>query len=132
MTASAPEGRAGEEGFRFPRETRITAATEIRALFRRGKRKRTRHLDVFVSPSPAAFPRLGIVVPRYRQKVVRRNLLKRRLRELGRTLLLPGLRGCGRAVDVMIRTRPEAYAASFEELREQLQQLTEELCSRKS
>jgi ribonuclease P protein component len=132
MTASAAQGQAGEEGFRFPRETRITASAEIRALFRRGKRRRTRHLDVFVAPSPAAFPRLGIVVPRHRQKVVKRNRLKRRLRELGRTLLLPGLRAGGRPVDVLVRTRPEAYGASFEELREQLQRLMEELCSPRS
>lgn len=132
MTASAADERTGGTGFRFPRETRITASAEIRALFRRGKRRRTRHLDVFVSPSPAAFPRLGIVVPRHRQKVVKRNRLKRRLRELGRTLLLPTLRECGRPVDVMLRARPEAYAAPFEALRDQVRQLVEELCSARS
>jgi ribonuclease P protein component len=106
---------------------RITASAEIRALFRRGKRKRTRHLDVFVSPSPAAFSRLGIVVPKHRQKVVRRNRLKRRLRELGRTLLLPGLRERARPLDVMLRARPEAYGATWEQLQEQVRKLMEEL-----
>jgi ribonuclease P protein component len=120
---------AGEERARLPRTARITASGEIRALFRRGKRKRTRHLDVFVASSPVAFPRLGLVVPRHRQKVVRRNLLKRRLREIGRLEVLPGLNRAERALDVMVRARPEAYAASYAELLDELRMVTEELCS---
>lgn len=117
------------EGARLPRTARITASDEIRALFRRGKRKKTRHLDVFVSSSPVAYPRIGVVVPRHRQKVVRRNLLKRRLKEISRTVILPRLNRAGANRDVLLRARPEAYAAGFEELREQLERLTEELCS---
>lgn len=126
------EGTAAEEGggrLRLPRGARITASDEIRALFRRGKRRRTRHLDVFVASSPVAHPRLGLVVPRHRQKVVRRNLLKRRLREIGRTELLPRLAAAGLPLDVMVRARPEAYGASFAELRQELLELTEALCS---
>ncbi len=119
----------GEERARLPRTSRITASEEIRALFRRGKRKRTRHLDVFVASSPVAHPRIGLVVPRHRQKVVQRNLLKRRLREIARLLILPALNRGGVPVDVMVRARPEAYGARFEELREELAQVTEELCS---
>jgi ribonuclease P protein component len=119
----------GGERSRLPRTARITASDEIRALFRRGKRKRTRHLDVFVASSPVAYARIGVVVPRHRQKVVKRNLLKRRLREIARTELLPRLNREGRAIDVMLRARPEAYAAAFDDLREQLREVTEELCS---
>lgn len=85
---------------------------------------------MFVSPSPAAFPRLGVVVPKHRQKIVRRNLLKRRLREIGRTLVLPALREAAAPLDVLIRARPEAYSASFEALRDGLARMTEEICSR--
>ncbi|CAN5806750.1 MAG: ribonuclease P protein component [Gemmatimonadetes bacterium] len=120
----------GGEGYRLPRAARITGSDEIRTLFRRGKRRKTRHLDVFVSPSPAAFPRLGVVVPKHRQKIVRRNLLKRRLREIGRTLVLPALREAAAPLDVLIRARPEAYSASFEALRDGLARMTEEICSR--
>jgi len=119
----------GGEGYRLPRTARITASEEIRALFRRGKRKKTRHLDVFVSSSPVAYSRIGIVVPRHRQKVVRRNLLKRRLREVARTLVLPRLNGSGLTTDLLVRARPEAYTASFQELRDQLVKVTEEICS---
>ncbi len=96
---------------------------------------------MFVSPSPVAYPRLGLVVPKPRQKAlkrsgrihgaaVQRNRLKRRLREIGRRLILPELRAAGMAVDVLVRARPEAYEASFGELHDGLQEVTEELCSR--
>ncbi|MBV9773156.1 MAG: ribonuclease P protein component [Gemmatimonadetes bacterium] len=117
------------DGFGFPRAARITAPDEIREVFRRGKRRRTRHLDAFVSPSPVAHPRLGVVVPKHKHGSVERNLVKRRLREIGRTLLLPALRGAGAPLDLMLRARPEAYRASFAELRDELRALVEELCS---
>lgn len=97
-------------------------------MFKRGKRKRTEHLDVFFAASPVSLPRLGVVVPKHRHRVVERNLLKRRLKELGRTRVLPALRGAGRGMDVMVRARAEAYDASFAQLREELDVVTEGLC----
>jgi ribonuclease P protein component len=117
-------------GFGLPRESRIARSAEIRLLFQRGKRRKTRHLDAFVSPSPTAFPRLGVVVPKHKHTIVERNKVRRRLRELGRTVLLPALRNSGAALDVMVRARPEAYDAPFEQLRDEITTLAEELCSR--
>ncbi|HEX2187587.1 MAG TPA: ribonuclease P protein component [Longimicrobiaceae bacterium] len=129
--AGAPGTGGGEPGgFGLPRAARITGSEEIRGLFRRGKRRRTRHLDAFVSPSPAAHPRLGVVVPKHKRRIVERNRVKRRLREIGRTVLLPALRGAPVPLDLLLRARPEAYGASFAELREELRELAEELCSR--
>ena len=125
-----PEGENGQRGFGFPRAARITSTAEIRALFRRGKRKKTRHLDVFVSPSPVAHARLGIVVPKHKRDIVERNLVKRRLREAGRRFVLPAFADAGVALDVMLRARPEAYGATFQALREELDALVGELCSR--
>ena len=125
----ASGGRARND-LGLPRRARITASDEIRSLFRRGKRSKTRHLDAFVSPSPAPFARLGVVVPKHKRTIVQRNLVKRRLRELGRTVLLPGLGNNGAALDVLLRARPEAYTASFADLRDEVAALTEELCSR--
>lgn len=124
------DGGRSREGFGLPRQARITASDEIRTLFRRGKRSKTRHLDAFVSPSPAAFARLGIVVPKHKRTIVQRNRVKRRLRELGRTVLLPGLGNRGAVMDVLLRARPESYTASFAQLRDEVVALTEELCSR--
>jgi ribonuclease P protein component len=126
----APEGESGPRGFGFPRGARITRTLEIRALFRRGKRRKTRHLDVFVSPSPVAHARLGIVVPKHKRGIVQRNLLKRRLREAGRRLVLPAFAEAGVALDVMLRARPEAYGAEFQALWDELAELVGELCSR--
>ncbi len=125
------ELRAQEEAagaFALPGAVRITRSAELRALFRRGKRKRTRHLDVFVASSPVLHPRLGVVVPKHRQKIVKRNRLKRRLREIGRTVLLPGLRRADCPLDILIRARREAYDASFGQLRAELADAVEALC----
>lgn len=119
MTA-APGGGGREQ--RLPRSWRITRSREIRTLFQRGKRSRTRHLDVFDSASPAAFPRAGVIVPRHRHLIVERNRLKRRLREIVRRRLLPGLREGGQARDILVRARREAYEASYQELEAELEQ----------
>ena len=121
--------RAPAGGQRLPREGRIRRSLEIRELLKRGKRKRTAHLDVYFAASPASRPRLGVLVPKHRHEVVDRNRLQRRLRELGRTRVLPALWNAGRSMDVMLRARAEAYEATFGELRDELDRMTEGLCS---
>jgi ribonuclease P protein component len=96
----------------FPRRYRLTRGVELQSVVREGKRIRTMHLDVRVIASPLGHPRVGIVVPRYSGSAVDRNRLKRRLRELVRIRLLSIIS----SVDVVIRARSEAYAASFEAL----------------
>jgi ribonuclease P protein component len=134
------ETPASGRGFALPRTARITASDEIRELFRRGKRRKTRNLDVFVSASPVLHSRLGVVVPKPRRKTsptgarvrgaaVQRNRLKRRLREIGRFVVLPRLNSEACFVDVLIRARPEAFIASFEQLREELEEVHEWICS---
>lgn len=56
--------------------------------------------------------RIGLIVPRFKHSAVARNQLKRRLRELVRLQMLPD----GLIADVVIRIRPEAYSATFEQL----------------
>ncbi len=79
-----------------------------------GKRRRTDHLDLFTRPSPVASSRLAVIVPRHRHSAVRRNRLRRRLREIGRREVLPRLAS---PTDVLVRTKPSAYGADFETLR---------------
>ena len=55
-------------------------------------------------------------MPKQKHTSVERNRLKRRLRELARTRLLPVLP----PVDLVVRTLPEAYGASFAALERQL------------
>ena len=62
-----------------------------------------------------------MIVPRFKHTAVARNLLKRRLREIARTELLPAIAIASIApVDVLVRARPETYDANFEQLRAQI------------
>lgn len=116
----------------LPREARIRLGSEIRALLERGKRKRTRSLDVFFSASPVSHSRVGLVVPKHGHRIVQRNLLKRRLREILRREVLRGLRQRELSLDVLIRTRRVAYDLDFLELRDEVLRAVEEVCSQSS
>jgi len=72
----------------------------------------TERLEARAAASLLLYARVGIVVPKHRQKIVSRNRVKRRLRELVRVELLPELQG----VDLLIRAKPEAYGSSFQQL----------------
>ena len=133
----APRGDGGQQvgttesgaGERLPREARVRHTNEIRALLERGKRKRTKHVEVFLAPSPVSFCRLGVIVPKHGRRIVERNLLKRRIREIGRKIVLPFLRDQGLTVDVLVRARREAYQVEFETLDTEIRQAVEALCS---
>jgi ribonuclease P protein component len=64
-----------------------------------------------------------VIVPRYGHTAVDRNRVKRRLRDLVRTELLPALA----ALDVVIRAAPGAYAASFDTLRSAVKKVAPQL-----
>lgn len=70
-------------------------------------------LDVRRLDTSAGQVRIAIVVPKYGFTAVRRNKLKRQLRELARQTLLPRPVSC----DLLLRARRDAYAASFDLLR---------------
>lgn len=96
----------------FSRAQRLAHASEIELVKRTGKRVKTGLLDVRVAASPSLCARVGVIVPKYRRQIVERNKLRRRLREIIRTRMLPVM-----AVrDVLIRALPQAYTASFDEL----------------
>ncbi|HIF06967.1 MAG TPA: ribonuclease P protein component [Gemmatimonadetes bacterium] len=127
MAAHSAAGR-GEGGFRLPRSGRIHKTKDIQSLLRHGARRKTPSLDVFFLSSSVLRSRWGMIVPKHRHSIVERNRVKRRLREIGRTHVLPRLREKGMALDVLVRARPEAYGVGFRSLRDELQKMTEELC----
>jgi len=75
---------------------------------------RARLFDVKRLDTALGYIRLAIVVPKFGFTAVRRNQVKRRIRELSRTLILPRAQSC----DVLVRARRDAYAATFAEMRE--------------
>src|SRR6185312_11038191 len=97
----------------FPRRLRLTSETDLEVVRRTGKRIQTEHLEARASASLLPHPRVGVVVPKHRRRIVDRNRVKRRLRELVRTRLLPDL---NRRIDLLIRAKPEAYEATFQDL----------------
>ena len=66
---------------------------------------------------------MGIVVPRHKHSAVDRNRLKRRLRELVRTRLLPALPPCR----LVVRARAEAYGDDFAALARQVERVAREV-----
>ena len=93
-------------------------------------------LDVYVlgppfrvSASAGPLPRVGWVVPKLGNGIVARNLLKRRLRNIGRRKVLVRLRGAGRPIDVLVRARRSAYRASYRQLEREWMRVVEGVCS---
>jgi len=72
---------------------------------------------------------VGLVVPKHGHRIVDRNLLKRRLREILRRETLHLLPEDELSMDVLIRTRRSAYDVDYAALREEVVQTLEELCS---
>jgi ribonuclease P protein component len=116
----------------LPPSRRITRTREIRELLRRGKRRKTSHLDVFFLSSGEPLARVGLVVPKYQRSAVERNVVKRRLKELSRREVLPRLSGSSASLDVLIRARRGAYDAGYRQVRLELLKVIEELCSGQS
>jgi ribonuclease P protein component len=128
MGGACPELGA-PSGFRLPPLSRITRAREIRATLRSGRKRKTSHLDVFFLSSGRPNARVGLIVPKHGRRIVDRNKVKRRLREVIRKEVLPLLREAGVGVDVLVRARREAYRASYQRLRRELLEVSEEQCS---
>ena len=84
----------------------------MQAVRREGKRIRTEHFELRALASLLPCARVGFVVPKYKRSGVARNQLKRRLREIVRTRVLPTLP----PGDLVIRPTPAAYDVTFEQL----------------
>lgn len=73
-----------------------------------------------------------MIVPKHGRRVVDRNLLKRRLREIGRRHVLPRLAEADTGTDVLVRARRTAYGAEYEVLRSELMETLETMWSQSS
>jgi ribonuclease P protein component len=60
---------------------------------------------------------------------VERNLVKRRLREIGRRRAMLALREAGRPSDVLLRARRRAYEADYAVLEAEVMSAVEAWCS---
>jgi ribonuclease P protein component len=92
-------------------------------LLRSGQRIKSRLVDVRRVETSVGYPRIALLVPKFDQTVVRRNRLKRRLRELARLHLLTH----PSSWDLLVRARREAYEAPFARLREEIASVAAQL-----
>ena len=77
---------------------------------------RTGHLEFLWTDNAAGLPRMGLIVPKFQSTGVARNRLRRRLKELWRR----EVQGSAPPLDLLVRARREAYAATFSALRSEV------------
>ena len=68
----------------FPKILRIRKKKDFQALYSEGKRYFTENFIIFIRKNGLEFPRLGITVTRKYGKAVKRNRMKRLIREFFR------------------------------------------------
>jgi ribonuclease P protein component len=72
-------GKAAD--FRFARRARLRRRREFVNLFKSGKRAGDGRLDIWALPNDLGYSRLGLIVGRRHGNAVRRNRIKRIIRE---------------------------------------------------
>jgi ribonuclease P protein component len=110
----------------LPKPNRITDGTDYRAVVRRGARCSGAHTIVYVVTSNEdRAARFGFIVAKNVGSAVRRNAVRRRLKAVCAGAL-PGVRA---GSDIVIRALPSASAASFPELRAEVERCLERRAS---
>lgn len=113
----AIQARGPLRGERLPRSWRLVRKSDLRAVLHQGRRFGTHLIELFWKENGLGHPRMALVVPRFRQTVVTRNRLKRRLREIARRAILPKIP----PVDLVVRAKAQAYSAAVADLKAELE-----------
>ncbi|MHB8069865.1 MAG: ribonuclease P protein component [Desulfobaccales bacterium] len=100
---------------RFTKEDRLLRRAEFLRAIAQGRRLHTRHFSITLAPAPAGRPRLGLVVTKRMGKAVRRNRVRRLLREFFR-LHRDGLP----PEDIIIMAKKGAPTLDYHQVQEEL------------
>lgn len=103
----------------FPRACRLLRRAEYDAVYRDGRRRTGREFTVFLRPNGLDLSRFGWSIKKALGSAVRRNRIRRRLREivrLHRQEIAPGW-------DIVIHPRSSAATADFSPLASELLRL---------
>jgi ribonuclease P protein component len=103
----------------LPRECRVVRRAEYDAVYREGRRRSSREFTLFVRPNGLDHSRFGWSIKKALGSAVRRNRIRRRLREilrLHRQEIAPGW-------DIVIHPRSSAATANFSALTQELLKL---------
>jgi ribonuclease P protein component len=105
--------------FSLPRACRLVRRSEYDAVYREGRRRTSREFTVFLRPNALDLSRFGWSIRKALGSAVRRNRIRRRLREilrLHRQEIAPGW-------DIAIHPRSSAATADFPVLTRELLKL---------
>ena len=97
------------------KRTTLTASPEFERVYRNGSVYRGRLFSVHALPNTIGEPRLGLSVSKKVGTAVKRNKVRRRLKEL----FCSSAKHLPDDLDFVISARPAAAEASFEELNEE-------------
>jgi ribonuclease P protein component len=103
----------------FPRASRLVRRAEYDAVYREGRRRSSREFTLFLRPNGLASSRFGWSIKKALGNAVRRNRIRRRLREivrLHRQEIAPGW-------DIVIHPRSSAATQEFSALQAELLKL---------
>lgn len=103
----------------FPRACRLVHRAEYDAVYKEGRRKTGREFAVFLRPNGLEISRFGWSIKRSLGNAVRRNRIRRRIREIIRLKRQEILRGW----DVVIHPRSSVATSKFSTLEEDLLKL---------
>jgi ribonuclease P protein component len=97
------------------KSTSLRASPEFERVYRKGSVYRGRLFSVHALPNSVGRPRLGLSVSKKVGTAVKRNAVRRRLKEIFRSTsdMLP------EELDFVVSARPAAAEASFSELNEE-------------
>ena len=100
----------------LPRECRVVRRAEYDAIYREGRRRSSREFTIFIRPNGLGLSRFGWSIKKALGSAVRRNRIRRRLREilrLHRQEIAPGW-------DIVIHPRSSVATAKFPALAAEL------------
>ncbi|HTW23858.1 MAG TPA: ribonuclease P protein component [Candidatus Baltobacteraceae bacterium] len=106
--ATVSRGSDGER-LDFPRACRLVHRVEYDAVYREGRKRTSREFTIFLRPNGLSVSRFGWSIKKALGSAVRRNRIRRRLREtlrLHRQEIAPGW-------DIVIHPRSSAATAEF-------------------
>jgi ribonuclease P protein component len=103
----------------FPRSCRLVRRSEYDAVYREARRRSSREFTIFIRPNGQSVSRFGWSIKKTLGTAVRRNRIRRRIREivrLHRQEIAPGW-------DIVIHPRGSVATAKFSSITEELLKL---------
>jgi ribonuclease P protein component len=102
----------------FPDLLKLRNSAEFQSVYKRGARKDSRSFVVFLLANGLEHSRVGLTTPRKMGVAVKRNRIRRRIREI-----LRGASQFPQGFDIVVNPRRSAMERDFAELRTELMSL---------